>query len=67
LATALIICIEALVVRNFFVNWAHLVELTRNYLFVLGFIVLIGGELVHRFRAKRDVLKLIDSVKKNKK
>jgi tetratricopeptide (TPR) repeat protein len=66
LATALIICIEALVIRNFLENWTHLVELTRNYLFVLGFIVLNGGELVHRFTAKRDVLKLIDLAKKRK-
>jgi tetratricopeptide (TPR) repeat protein len=66
LATALIISVEALIIRNFYANWAHLVEISRNYLFVLGFIVLIGGELVHRFKAKREVLKLINSAKNKK-
>jgi hypothetical protein len=67
LATALIISIEALVVRNFYLSWVSLVELLRNCLFAFGFVVLIGGEFVQRFKAKRNVLKLISSAKKNKK
>jgi tetratricopeptide (TPR) repeat protein len=67
LATALIISIEALIVRNFFINWAGLVEFSRNCLFILGMIILVSGEFIQRFSAKRDVLRLIQSVKKVKK
>jgi tetratricopeptide (TPR) repeat protein len=67
LATALIISIEALIVRNFFTNWTGLVEFSRNCLFILGMVILVLGEFIQRFSAKRDVLRLIQSVKKVKK
>jgi tetratricopeptide (TPR) repeat protein len=66
LGTALIISIEALIVRNFFPTWASLFEDTRNTSFVLGVFVLIGGELLQRFIAKKTVLTLIQTTKKNK-
>jgi tetratricopeptide (TPR) repeat protein len=66
LGTALIISIEALIVRNFFPTWASLFENTRNTSFVLGVSVLIGGELLQRFIAKKNVLTLIQATKKNK-
>ena len=66
LATALIISIEVLFVRNFSPDWVSLVESTRNVAFVLGFFILIGGELVHWLRARREVSKLVNSVKKVK-
>ncbi len=66
LTSALIICIEALVIRNFFTEYTSIFELTRNSLFVLGFVILIGGEFIQRFKAKKDVLNLIDSAKKLK-
>jgi tetratricopeptide (TPR) repeat protein len=67
LATALIISIEALIIRNFYPQYTPSVEWARNGLFVLGMVVLVGGELVHRLRAKSEVLRLVKSVKKAKK
>ncbi len=67
LATALIICIEVLIIRNFHAKYAPFVELVRNYLFVLGISILIFGELWQRLSAKSEVLKLVNSVKRNKK
>jgi tetratricopeptide (TPR) repeat protein len=66
LATALIISIEALIIRNFYPQYTPSVEWARNGLFILGIVVLLGGELVHRIRAKSAVLRLIKSVKKAK-
>ncbi|MDZ7879051.1 MAG: hypothetical protein U5L45_15320 [Saprospiraceae bacterium] len=67
LATALIISIEALIIRNFYPQYTPSVEWTRNGLFVSGIVVLLGGEFVHRIGAKSAVLKLIKSAKKQKK
>jgi tetratricopeptide (TPR) repeat protein len=67
LVTALIISIEVLIIRNFFMHYTPLVELSRNYLFGIGVLVLIIGEVGDRLRAKRDVLKLSLLAKKNKK
>lgn len=67
LATALIISIEALIIRNFYPQYAPSVEWARNGLFILGILVLLGGELVHQIRAKSNVLGLIKSAKKAKK
>ena len=66
LATALIISIEVLFIRNFLLDWVSFVELTRNITFGLGFFILIGGELGHWLRARREVSKLVNSVKKVK-
>ena len=66
LATALIISIEVLCIRNFLLDWVSFVEWTRNVAFGLGFSILIGGELVHWLRARREVSKLVNSVKKVK-
>lgn len=66
LATALIISIETLFVRNFSPEYMSLVEVIRNITFGLGFFILIGGELIHWLKAKRDVVRLVSSVKKVK-
>jgi tetratricopeptide (TPR) repeat protein len=66
LATALIICIEVLFIRNFAADWVSLVELMRNITFGLGFFILIGGELVHWLSARHKVSRLVKSVKKMK-
>ena len=66
LATALIICIEVLFIRNFSLDWVSFVEWTRNIAFGLGLFILIGGELTHWLRARREVSKLVNLVKKVK-
>jgi hypothetical protein len=66
LATALIISIETLFVRNFSPEYVSLVEVIRNVSFCLGIFILISGELIHWLKAKREVVRLVDSVKKVK-
>jgi tetratricopeptide (TPR) repeat protein len=67
LATALLISIEILIIRNFLTQYTPLIELSRNCLFAFGVLILVVGELWQRLRAKRDVLKLVNLAKKNKK
>lgn len=66
LATALIICIEVLFIRNLAQNWGSLVELIRNIAFVVGIFILISGEFIHWVKARIEVFKLVNSVKKSK-
>jgi hypothetical protein len=66
LATALIICIEVLFVRNFATNWGFWVELIRNITFVIGIFILMSGEFIHWMRARIAVFKLVKLVKKSK-
>ncbi len=67
LATALIIAIEVLFIRNLLQGWVSFIEWMRNITFALGLFILISGELVHWLRARIDVSKLVNSVKKTKK
>jgi tetratricopeptide (TPR) repeat protein len=67
LATALIISVEALIVRNFYLDYVSLFELTRNCTLILGVFILVTGALAQRLRAKSEVVKLVNSIKKIKK
>lgn len=57
LLTALIIALEILVVRSIYPQELAKVMLFRNLLFAFGIVLLVGGELVHRWRAWREALK----------
>jgi hypothetical protein len=57
LLTTLVLVLEALWIRPFRAEWTGIVEITRNVLFVLGWIALGGGEwLLHR-SALRETLR----------
>ncbi|MDZ4679651.1 MAG: hypothetical protein SGI94_04370 [Saprospiraceae bacterium] len=47
LLAALVICIEVLLVRPFYGTYVHLVEISRNTIFGMGLLLLIGGEGLH--------------------
>jgi len=53
-----IIALEMLAVQHFFTDYAGIVEITRNILFALGWITLLGSELVHFFKVKKEVDKI---------
>ena len=48
LAAALIIAVEVLLVRNLFPDWADAVEAVRNGCFLVGWSLLLGGDIGHR-------------------
>lgn len=47
LLAALVVCIEVLLVRPFYGMHVHLVETSRNTIFGMGVLLLIGGEGMH--------------------
>ncbi len=67
LVSALTISIEVLFVRNFYPEYAYYIELSRNLMFCLGFCILVGGIIWHRWQSYNEVQKFIQEIKKNKK
>ena len=55
LLSSLVIAFEILFVRNFLKTHTAQVELLRNVLFVSGWLILIGGEVIHYWRVGRKV------------
>lgn len=53
--SAIIIAVEMLAVKHFFTDYTFVAEWTRNIFFVLGWITLIGSELIHFFLVKKVV------------
>ncbi len=48
LASALLIALEVLVVVHFFPDWSQVIMQVRNVAFVTGWVLLLGGDLLHR-------------------
>jgi tetratricopeptide (TPR) repeat protein len=67
LSSAFFICIELLVVRNFYPEYEDLMETTRNTLLLSGFVVLLSGEVWRRFRANREVNTFVQQLELRKK
>ncbi|MBI5916305.1 MAG: hypothetical protein HY842_13090 [Bacteroidetes bacterium] len=67
LLTALIICLEMLVVRPFYADWARPVELLRIGTFFLGIAVLVAGDVLHRWRSNREVERFVEVVRRRRK
>lgn len=61
LMSALLVCIEVLIINPFYTMYSPIVELTRNSIFCLGVVVLIGGELIHRWRVQLNVNHTVSS------
>lgn len=55
LATAVVICLEVLVVENFFKDIRTETSFVRNALFAFGILALVGGELWHRWKVSKEV------------
>ena len=67
LATAFVICVELLVVRNFYPGQEGLVQDFRNSLFFLGIALLVGSDIYHRWRTKREVDIFVAKIRRRKK
>ncbi len=66
LLSALIISIEVLLVRPFYEMHAGLVERSRNTIFGIGCLCLIGGGLLHRLRVERQVEGIVRAIREEK-
>ena len=64
LLSALVICLEILIVRPFYPMYDQLVEASRNTIFLLGFAVLAGGDLLHRWRTNREVDGFVEGLRR---
>ena len=67
LLSALIICLELLVVQSFYPEVADVVAFSRSITLGLSIFVLVGGELYHRLRCSREVDNFVDHLKRRKK
>ncbi len=67
LLTALVIAVEVLFVRPFYDMHTPVVEMSRNSLFVLACLILIGGFLYNRWLAEREVEELVYQMRERKK
>ena len=63
LLSALIICIEVLVVRPFFNAYSFDIELIRNAIFIVGVGILIGSDLYHRWKVEKEVNEFVKMIK----
>lgn len=66
LLSALVIAIEVLLVRPFYEMHAGLVERSRNTIFAMGCLSLVGGLLLHRLRVEQRVERLVQQIRQEK-
>lgn len=53
--TALVICIEVLIIKNFMPNATDKVMDLRNVIFAVGLLTLFSGDLYHRWKTNKEV------------
>lgn len=63
LLATFVVCLEVLLVQPFFDFQAPIVEATRNALFAVGGISLIGGDLLHRYDVEKQINEMIEAIK----
>lgn len=66
LSSAFVICIELLIIKRVWPAWAHLTEIVRNGLFIIGVILLIAGEVLVRYKAVEDVFSFSKATRQRK-
>ena len=66
LLAALVISIEVLLVRPFYEMHADLIERSRNTIFGIGCLSLVGGLLLHRFRVEQRVERMVQQIRHEK-
>lgn len=66
LLSAFIICLEVLIVRPFYPAFDQPVEMSRNFVFLLGILALVSGDLIHWRRSIREVDAYVEGLKERK-
>jgi tetratricopeptide (TPR) repeat protein len=66
LISALVICVEVLVIKNLYKNYDTIFEWTRNGLFGAGILLLVVCELLHRWRVERYANRFVEKARKVK-
>lgn len=66
LMSAILICIEVLFIQPFYTIYGGLMEVSRNSVFALGVLILVGAELFHKWKAHIHVNKLVSENKLKK-
>ncbi|MDX1666895.1 MAG: hypothetical protein R3350_06690 [Saprospiraceae bacterium] len=62
-----VIVMEVLFVRTFYDQYVRAIEISRNALFVIACLFLIGADLLNRWKAHREVEAFLQSVREGKK
>ena len=63
LMSALLVCIQVLIVKHFYTMYDPLIEMSRNSIFGLGVFALVGAEIGHRWRVHVYVNELVNGIK----
>lgn len=66
LLTAFLISMEVLLIRPFFRMHASLIENSRITMFIIGLVILIGGDLIHRLSVEQSINDFVKSIKRSK-
>lgn len=67
LLSAAIICVEMLIVRSFYPGYIELAMAGRNAAFLLGIVVIAGGDVLHRWRTSREVDGFVAMLRRRKR
>ena len=67
IGSAMLICLELLIVRSFFPTHPEGIVFLRTLTLALSVTVLLGGELYHRFRCSREVDNFVWHLKRRNK
>lgn len=66
LLTAFLISMEVLLIRPFYKMYAPLIENSRITLFIIGLVILVGADLLHRIFVEQTVREFVKNTKKSK-
>ena len=67
LITAATISVELVFIRSLYSSYGSVIELLRNVLFILGWVVLLLGEGVHLFKVRKLVTRFVSRIKIGKR
>ena len=67
LFSALLICIEFLLIHSFYPQYNSLFEVVRNSVFFLGWVFIIAGDIIHRWKSIREVDEFVAVQRKRKR
>lgn len=66
LMAVILVCVQVLIVKPFYTLYDPIIDVSRNSVFGLGVVLLVGGELWHRWRVQVYIRELVKNIKLKK-
>ncbi len=66
LMAVLMICVQVLIIKPFYMMYDPIIDVSRNTVFSMGVVVLVGGELWHRWQVHIYIRELVKNIKQKK-